>query len=64
MLVSGLVVFVVAKALKLWAIRSLGERWTFRVFVLPGSRLVTDGPYRWVRHPNYIAVVGELVGLR
>ena len=62
MLVSGLVVFVVAKALKVWAIRSLGERWTYRVFVLPGSRLVTDGPYRWVRHPNYIAVVGELVG--
>ena len=61
-LLSGLLLFAAAKALKYWAIRSLGERWTFRVFVLPDVPLVTAGPYRYVTHPNYIAVVGELVG--
>ena len=59
---SGVVLFAASKALKYWAIRTLGERWTFRVFVLPGLPLVNDGPYRYVAHPNYIAVVGELAG--
>jgi methyltransferase len=59
---SGLLMFVASKALKYWAIASLGDRWTFRVLVLPGAPLVTRGPYRYVAHPNYIAVVGELVG--
>ena len=60
---SGALMFAASKALKYWAIRSLGRRWSFRVFVLPGQPLVTAGPYRYVAHPNYIAVVGELVGL-
>lgn len=59
---AGLLMFVAAKALKYWAIGSLGERWSFRVFVVPGAPLVTDGPYRYVSHPNYLGVVGELVG--
>jgi methyltransferase len=59
---SGLLLFVASKALKYWAIRALGERWTFRVLVLPGVPLVTDGPYRFIAHPNYVAVVGELAG--
>lgn len=59
---TGAVIFVLAKALKFWAIGSLGERWTFRVLIIPGAPLVTAGPYRWLRHPNYIGVVGELVG--
>ena len=42
---------------------ALGERWTFRVLVLPGVPLVGTGPYRYVSHPNYLAVVGELVGM-
>ena len=58
---SGVLLFVASKALKYWAIRSLGERWSFRVLVLPGQPLVQTGPYRHVAHPNYIAVVGELV---
>jgi methyltransferase len=61
-LLSGLVVFGVAKALKLWAISSLGPRWSFRVLVLPEAPLVSAGPYRWIRHPNYLAVLGELAG--
>ena len=59
--VSGVLLFVAAKALKYWAIGSLGERWTFRVRVLRGAPLVTKGPYKYVAHPNYVAVAGELV---
>ncbi|HYM25784.1 MAG TPA: isoprenylcysteine carboxylmethyltransferase family protein [Vicinamibacterales bacterium] len=59
---SGVLLFAFAKALKWWAITTLGSAWTFRVIVVPGSPLVAGGPYRFVRHPNYIAVVGELVG--
>jgi methyltransferase len=62
-LAAGLVVFGVAKALKAWAIASLGPRWTFRVLVPPGGMLVTRGPYRLLRHPNYLAVVGEIAGV-
>ncbi len=59
---SGVLLFLASKALKYWAIRALGERWTFRVLVVPNLPLVTTGPYRYVAHPNYIAVAGELVG--
>ena len=59
---AGVTVFVAAKILKAWAIASLGEAWTFRVIVRPGVQLVASGPYRWLRHPNYVAVAGELVG--
>lgn len=59
---SGAIVFAAAKAIKYWAIASLGDRWTFKVLVLPGYPLVTAGPYRFLRHPNYVGVVGELVG--
>jgi methyltransferase len=59
---SGVVLFVASKALKYWAIGALGERWTFRVYVEPQLPLVTSGPYRYIAHPNYVAVVGELVG--
>jgi methyltransferase len=59
---SGAVLFAASKALKYWAIHSLGERWSFRVLIQPGRPLVTSGPYQYVSHPNYIAVVGELVG--
>ena len=58
---SGVVLFVASKALKYWAIRSLGERWSFRVLVQPGRPLVRTGPYAFVSHPNYVAVVGELI---
>lgn len=60
--VAGAAVFVAGKALKFWAIASLGARWTFRVLVLPGAPLVTNGAYAWLRHPNYVGVIGELAG--
>ena len=61
-LASGLLLFAASKGLKYWAIRTLGDRWSFRVLTLPGVPLVTTGPYRYVAHPNYIAVAGELTG--
>jgi methyltransferase len=60
--VSGALVFLAAKALKLWAISTLGPRWTFRVLVPPDVPLVSTGPYAWLRHPNYAAVFGEIIG--
>lgn len=62
-IVTGLLVFAAGKAIKYWAIASLGPRWTFRVLVLPGAPLVRRGPYAWLRHPNYVGVMGELLGV-
>ena len=62
-LTSGLALFGLAKALKISAISALGVRWTFRVLVPPNAPLVTSGPYRLMRHPNYLAVLGEIVGM-
>jgi methyltransferase len=59
---AGAAIFGLAKVLKFWAIASLGTRWTFRVLVLPEVPLVSRGPYAWLRHPNYVAVLGELGG--
>ena len=60
--VVGAGVFVAAKLLKYWAIATLGPRWTFRVLVPPGSVRTLAGPYRYLRHPNYVGVLGEIVG--
>jgi methyltransferase len=60
---AGLAVFVFGKALKYWAIATLGPRWTFRVLVPPGSAPTVAGPYRFLNHPNYAGVVCELVGV-
>ena len=62
-ILAGAVLFLAAKALKWWAIFSLGRSWTFRVIVVPGAHLVASGPYRWLRHPNYVGVMGELAGV-
>jgi methyltransferase len=62
LVMAGLAVFLVAKAIKYWVIATLGTRWTFRVLVPPQSSRTVRGPYRWFDHPNYIAVVLELAG--
>ena len=48
-----------SQALRWWCIATLGVRWNTRVIVVPGLPLVAAGPYRWLRHPNYVAVVVE-----
>jgi methyltransferase len=52
-----------AQALRWWCIVTLGPRWNTRVIVVPGLALVGSGPYRWLRHPNYVAVVVEGLAL-
>lgn len=55
-----LAAFFALQPLRCWCIRSLGERWTTRVLVVPGAAAVRRGPYRWLRHPNYLVVVLEI----
>jgi methyltransferase len=57
--VPMLVLAVGSQGLRWWCIRTLGPRWNTRVIVVPGLPLVGSGPYRWLRHPNYVAVVVE-----
>ncbi len=58
-----LAVVVLAQGLRWWCITTLGRRWNTRVIVLPDAPLVREGPYRWLHHPNYVAVVAEGLAL-
>ncbi len=60
---AALAVAVGAQALRWWAVAALGERWSTRIVVVPGVSPVTGGPYRFLRHPNYLAVVLELAAV-
>jgi methyltransferase len=55
-----LVLFLSAQALRYWSISKLGIYWNTRIIVLKGSRLVKSGPYKFLKHPNYTAVVTEI----
>ncbi|MGW7567931.1 isoprenylcysteine carboxyl methyltransferase family protein [Streptomyces tendae] len=54
---------LLAQALRWWCIATLGPYWNTRVIVVPGARLIGAGPYRFLRHPNYVAVVVEVAAL-
>ncbi|MDW5317515.1 isoprenylcysteine carboxyl methyltransferase family protein [Rhizobium sp. PL01] len=56
-------VFAGLQVLRLWTLSTLGRRWTTRIIVVSGERLVTAGPYRLLRHPNYVVVIGEIAVL-
>jgi methyltransferase len=56
-------VFAALQVLRLWTLSTLGRRWTTRIIVLPGETLVAAGPYRFLRHPNYVVVIGEIAVL-
>ena len=58
-----LALVLLAQALRWWCITTLGPRWNTRIVVVPGLPLVDRGPYRWTRHPNYVAVVLEGMAL-
>lgn len=55
--------FLLAKLLKAWAIFSLRKYWTMKVLILPGTHAVTSGPYRYIKHPNYMAVLLEIAAI-
>jgi methyltransferase len=58
-----LAVFVLLQLARTWVLATLGSRWTTRIIILPGAPLVRAGPYRWVDHPNYMIVIGEIAAL-
>jgi methyltransferase len=58
-----LAVVVAAQILRWWCITTLGPQWNTRVIIVPGASRVEGGPYRWVPHPNYVAVVVEGIAL-
>lgn len=58
-----LALVVATMGLRYWAVTTLGDRWTARIFVVPGESPVAGGPYRFMRHPNYLAVIGEILAL-
>ncbi len=56
-------IFALLQLGRVWVIATLGRLWTTRILSLPGAPLVRTGPYRWVRHPNYLLVVAEIAVL-
>lgn len=58
-----LAVVIAAQGLRWWCIATLGRQWNTRVVVVPGAPRVTGGPYRYISHPNYVAVVAEGIAL-
>lgn len=55
--------FLVLQVARLWVIRTLGQYWTTRVITITDAPLITSGPYRWFRHPNYLVVALEIPAL-
>lgn len=60
---SMFAVVLLSQGLRWWCVTTLGKRWNTLVIVVPGEPLVKQGPYRWLRHPNYVAVVAEGIAL-
>jgi methyltransferase len=58
-----LALYVLLQVARLWVLSTLGPRWTTRIIVLPGEDLVKEGPYRFLNHPNYWVVAGEIAVL-
>jgi methyltransferase len=61
--IVALAVYLLLQALRIWVMRTLGPRWTTRIIVLPQAPLVASGPYRFLSHPNYAVVIGEIAML-
>jgi methyltransferase len=56
-------IVVLLQIARFWVLATLGRRWTIRVIIVPGEKLVARGPYRWLRHPNYAVVTGEIAAV-
>jgi methyltransferase len=61
--IVALLVYLMLQGLRFWVMRTLGQRWTTRIIVLPRESLVSAGPYRFLAHPNYVVVAGEIAVL-
>ena len=61
--IGWLLVFLGLQAARMWVLLTLGRRWTTRIIVVPGGSLIRTGPYRFVKHPNYLVVAGEIAVL-
>jgi methyltransferase len=59
----ALILYLALQGLRFWVMRTLGPRWTTRIIVLPQAPLVSAGPYRFLSHPNYAVVIGEIAVL-
>lgn len=55
--------FLLAQAGRIWSLASLGRFWNTKIIVLPGANVIKQGPYRWIRHPNYLIVAVEILVL-
>lgn len=56
-----IILYLILIILKVWVIQSLGKYWNTKIYRIPGAKLVEKGPYKFVKHPNYIIVVAEIV---
>ena len=63
MSIVALCFYLVLQGLRFWVMRTLGSRWTTRIIIVPGQPLVSAGPYRFMSHPNYAVVAGEIAVL-
>jgi methyltransferase len=61
--IAWLAAYFLLEALRVWVLISIGHRWTTRIIVVPGEALVRRGPYRFIAHPNYVVVAGEIAVL-
>jgi methyltransferase len=60
---GGLLLFAAGQTLRLWCMHVLGTRWNARARIDPALRVESSGPYRWIRHPNYLGLLLEVLGL-
>jgi len=60
---TALAAYLALQGLRIWVMTTLGGRWTTRIIALPNAPLVAAGPYRYLRHPNYAVVIGEIAVL-
>jgi methyltransferase len=58
-----LALFIMLQCGRIWVIASLGKYWTTRIIIVPGKPLIRSGPYRFMRHPNYLIVMAEIATL-
>ena len=58
-----LAIFLALQVARVWILMTLGSRWTTRILIVPGETLLARGPYRYVSHPNYLVVIGEIAVL-